>query len=391
VGRGGGRGPPAAARRRGDLLRRRATHGPAGPAASPDALHAGVEIGAKGVKFVVLEVFPSPEFGFDVEPQGDPETVNTTLVAGLEASNRFDPGALAETARAVAKLCAAARARHVPEGHLYVVGSSGLFSALRKKAGLSDAEKEDLVRANREALSGEVQRLTGKPVHFIDVAEEAERSYKGIVPRPYADDAVLYDIGSGNTKGAYPQGGDTFLTVDVPYGTRSYLDLLQKEGKKTGQPFAAVAPRVGEEALRQPLREQFDRKPGFRNRDRVYLSGGVIWALATYVHPENRRAMVDLTTPDDLNTFLGLLDKDRHAVFQECAARAGDDAKLRKEVEAEVKRVNDTFSADEMRAGAEVFRALSEEGQFRGKKLYFARYGYFGWLLSYVQDQGSSR
>jgi hypothetical protein len=361
-----------------------------GGGAATGSLHAGVEIGSKGVKSVVLEIFPSPEFGFDVEPQGDPETVNTTLVAGLEANNRFDPDALTDTARAVAKLCEGARAKNVPDDHLYVVGSSGLFGALRKKKGMPDAEKEDLIRANKEALSQAVQRQAGKAVRFIDAADEAERSFKGIVPRPYVNDAVLYDIGSGNTKAAYPQGADTFLTLEVPYGTKTYSDLVQKEMKKAGEPFAAVTRRLSEESLRKPLREQFDRKPGFRNRDRVYLSGGAVWALATYVHPENRRAMVDLT-PDDLNTFVGLLDKDRRAVLEGCAARAGGDEKLRKDVEAEVKRVNDTFSADELRAGAEVFRALSEEGQFAGKKLYFARYGYFGWLLSYVEEQGATR
>ena len=79
----------------------------------------------------------------------------------------------------------------------------------------------------------------------------------------------------------------------------------------------------------------------------------------------------------------------RQAVIEECVGKAAE--KDRKEVEKEIKRAVDTFKPDQMRAGAEVFRALAEEGQFSGKKLYFARTGMFAWLLAYVNEKGTNR
>lgn len=366
--------------------------------AGPGSLHAGIDIGSKGVKSVVLEVFFNPEFGYDVQPQGDPETVNTTLVAGLATNDHFDPDALADTARAVAKLYDGARTKYnVPEEHIYIVGSSGLFSALRKRKNLSEAQKEDLVRSNKEALAQAVQAKVGKRVHFIEAADEAEQLFKGIVPPRRAADAVMYDIGSGSTKGAYVSGKNSYTTLELPYGTKTYADYAQKEAKQSGSPPGDVVQSLADPALRQPLRDLFGRKPGFRNRDRAYLSGGIVWAVAMYVHPENRRTMVELK-PGDVDTFVAMLDRDPQAIVQQCADRAAaavkkrqDADKVRKEVAAEVKRVNDTFSPDEMRAGAEVFRALCAEGKLTGKKMYFARYGYFAWLLSYVQEKGAAQ
>jgi hypothetical protein len=356
------------------------------PSEDPHQLYAGLEIGSKGVKSIVLQVVPDAENGNAVYPTGDPQTIDTTLVAGLVEKSKFDDDALRDTVGALAKLYKAALAKKVPEEHIYLVGGSSLFSGLRKKKGLADADKEDIIRKNKEALARAVQEKVGKPLKFIDLADEAELYFKGTVPRPYADKAVLYDIGSGSTKGACLAAGDTVVPLELPYGTKTYAELVQKEVKKTGGSFATVAHRLSDEALRQPMRDQLGRKPLFRNRDRVYLNGGIVWVMATYVHPEDRRPMVPLETTD-VDVFVKMLDRDRQAVIDECVRKASD--KYKKEVEAEIKRAIDTFQPDEARAGAEVFRAVAAEGELKGKKLYFARTGLFAWLLVYVNEKGA--
>jgi hypothetical protein len=371
--------------------------GKGGSATQQGSLHAGIEIGSKGVKSVVLEVFSDAEYGYDVEPQNDAKTVNTTLVAGLAANNQFDPEALKDTARAVGKLYGEARNDlKVPEDHIYIVGSSGLFSPLRKKKNLSGTQRAELIKSNKEALAQAVREVVGKPVRFIDAADEAEQSFKGIVPRHCAGESALFDIGGGNTKGAYASAPNTFDTLELPYGTKTYFEFVKRESGKRRAPFGKAVRRLADAALRQPLHAQIERKRGFVNRQRVYLAGGVVWGLANYVHPENRRAMVELTT-DDLNTFEKMLGQDRQAVIDSCLAKiVADDKipkdqveKIRKAAEKDLKRVNDTYSAEELRAGLEVLRAVSDEGEFKGKKLYFARHGYYGWLLSYVEAKGA--
>jgi hypothetical protein len=362
-----------------------------GPSVSPDQLYAGIEIGSKGVKSVLLQVTPNPD-----DPDGDnavyllgdPQTIDTTLVAGLVEKNKFDDDALRDTVGAVDKLYRAARKQKVPEDHIHIVGGSSVFSGLRKKKGLPDAEKEAIVRKNKEVLGQAVQAKVGKPAQFIDAADEAELYFKGTVPRPHAEQSVVYDIGSGSTKGACQGAGSNVSSLELPYGTKTYAELVQKELKKTGGSFAAVAHRLSDAELRQPLRDQLGRKPLFRNRERVYLNGGIVWVMATYVHPEDRRPMVPLSLAD-VDTFVKMLERDKQSILDECVKKAA--AKDRKEVEKEVKRAIDTFNPDEARAGAEVFRAVAAEGEFQGKKLYFARHGLYAWLLVYVNEKGAAQ
>src|SRR2546430_180763 len=99
------------------------------PAALRADVHGGIEIGAKGVKATVVDVSEGPE-GLDARVlMGD--TRNTTLVAGLASSGRFSPDALEETGAAVSRFAAQMEKKYkVPPERIYVVGSSGLFSAL---------------------------------------------------------------------------------------------------------------------------------------------------------------------------------------------------------------------------------------------------------------------
>ncbi len=324
--------------------------------------------------------------GYKVYPQDEPQTINTSLVTGLEDRKRFDDDALRETARAVARLCKEAQTKYkVPEGHVYVIGGSSLFSGLRKK---NDPGAEEVIRKSKDELARAVQETAGRTIRFIEAADEAELLFKGTVPTPYADRAVLYDVGSGSTRGACASSPGTIMPLELHAGTKTYAAQVQKEAKKTGRPFAEEARRLADEALRQPLHEQFERKPPFLNRDRVYLNGGLVWVLATYVHPEDRGAMVPLDLRD-VDAFAQMIDLDRQAVIDRCVQRA--DAKDKKEVEKDVRRAVETFTPDQLRAGVEVFRALAAEGKFEGKKLYFARTGLFAWLLVYVKEKESVR
>jgi hypothetical protein len=364
-------------------------------APSDSNLHAGVEIGSTGVKSIVLKVFEDPDLGFDVEPLNDAKTINTALGTALLPSNDFAPDALRDTVRAVVLLYKQARAKYsVPKDQIYIVGSSGLFTALRGNKSLTPEQTAAAVRRNKEALSGAVQKEIGMPVRFIEVEEEATRSFKGIVPRPYVNDAVLIDVGGGNTKGAALEG-EWYTTFEVPLGSKTFYRQVSARAKKAGVSFRAEARRQAESDFRPALQGKLARKPALTNRKRVYLSGGAAWALATHTHPENRKAMVRLSH-EDVEAYLGMLKKDPKAVTEACLARVTDE-KARAKVRKELKRVHDVFKwakegeAEQLTAGAEILRGLSEDFDFKNKQVYFARHGLFSWLLSYVAERGAAR
>ncbi len=306
-------------------------------------------------------------------------TQNTTLVGGLAASGRFNPEALKQTVAAVSKFADRMRKEHkVPDSRLYVVGSSGLFSALTGKA--------DLIRMNREALVGAVRSACGLPMDFLDIGREAALTVVSVIPSTEAAGAVLLDIGSGDTKGGALDGDKGIITFGIPFGTVTFTDLVKARAGKGD--FAATAAALRAEVLRPALEKQLQRKKSLAARGRVYLSGGTVWALATLLRPEERGAHVPLSAAD-IDAFHKLLLASPGAVPVPDLSKIAD-PEVRKQARREVEQVRRTFTREHLLGGTEILKALAAAFHFgdEGRQVAFARNGYLGWILGYVKEKG---
>jgi len=345
-------------------------------------LHGGIEVGSTGVKATVVRVTPQTD-GTDLKVEMG-KSVNTTLVAGLAESGTFDAEALKDTVEQVGKFYSLLQSEHrVPVKNIYLVGSSGLVSAL--------GAKKDRIQANQDLLADAVRKATGKGMDFITVEREIELSILGIVPPKQRGDALLLDIGGGNTKGGYCSGEKSFVHVSVPYGTKTFTEAVKLRSAKSQTPFPAQVSELATELLVPALKQQVEKQPGLATRERVYLSGGAVWALATLVRPADRSALVELTTAD-LDAFLKKLTDDPKSI--PAADIDGITGKVaRTEVTLELRRIKDTFNPQNLLAGATILKTMSQELDFAraGKKIYFARNGYLGWLLAYVNEQSGVR
>jgi exopolyphosphatase/pppGpp-phosphohydrolase len=289
-------------------------------------VHGGIEIGAKGVKATVLDVTDGTE-GYDAKVLLS-GTKNTALTAGLASAGRFEAGALKDTSAAVTKFAEQMRREYkVPDTRIYVVGSSGLFSAL--------GSKKDAIQANQEALAAAIREACGLKIRFINVRREIELSIAGIVPAKCAADSLLLDIGGGNTKGGYHEPGKDCVTVSIPYGSVTFADLVKKHAEKGN--YAESAATLRAEVLTPALKKGIDEKPELLKRQRVYLSGGAIWAMASFVRPSDRRSYVALTAAD-LAAYHKLLLKTPDA-FPEIDLSAIEDEAMRKAAQKEIERV----------------------------------------------------
>jgi exopolyphosphatase/pppGpp-phosphohydrolase len=338
-------------------------------------VHGGIEVGAKGVKATVIDVTGGEDgFGVKVLMTG---TRNTTLVAGLAASGRFDAGALKDTAAAVAAFAAQMQKEHkVPAERLHVVGSSGLFSAL--------AGQKDAIQANKETLAAAVRDACGLKMDFIDVNREVELSFVGAVPPRYADSAVLFDVGGGNTKGGYCGAGKDCISASIPYGSVTFTDLVKKRAEKGN--YAETAAALREEVLAPGLKKALEGKPGLAKREHVYLSGGAAWALATLVRPGDRGAYVALTA-EDVDAYRDLLRK-ANGEFPAPDLSAIPDAAVRQAAQKEIEQVKGVFKPDQLLAGAEILKALADEVGFgKDRKVAFARNAQVAWILAYVVEK----
>jgi hypothetical protein len=137
--------------------------------------------------------------------------------------------------------------------------------------------------------------------------------------------------------------------------------------------------------FRQALRRELEIKPGMLHRKRVFLTGNIVWAMTTLLYPEDRQVFIPLTYED----VVQFADKAARSPRELLSTNASSirDRKTRQEVEQELGAIRNTFSTRQLVAGAELLKAAAEELKWQDKKLWFARLGHFGCILSYLRLQ----
>jgi exopolyphosphatase/pppGpp-phosphohydrolase len=222
---------------------------------------------------------------------------------------------------------------------------------------------------------------------FINVRREAELSVAGVVPGKFRKEAVLIDVGSGNTKGGYFGTDNQICTFSVPFGTVSFAELVTGAGGS----FPDQVRKLREEKLAPAVKKQLATAVEMTTRRRVYLSGGIVWATATLTHPEDRRAFTPLTVTDidDLHKRLAAEPGKFPRTDLSAIADEGKEQQAREEIE----KVKKVYTPEQLLAGLQVLKALADEMQLAAgeKQVYFARHGSLAWILGYVVEKGGER
>lgn len=343
-------------------------------AATAAGLYGGVEVGAKGVKAVVIEV-PSKADAGDVKVLFNKST-NVGL-APTAKDAKLDPKLVGEAAAAVAEFAKLMTTEHkVPAANVSVVGSSGLLAA--------NAGNADVVKQNQEVLSAAVKKAAGLDVAYLDADREAALSVAGTVPPAHAADGLLVDVGGGNTKGGF-RGDKGVVTFAIPYGTSTFAAAV----KSKGGDFPAEVARLRDAELVPAVKAAFAKDAGFGKRRHVYLSGGVAWSVATLAHPADRSAFTPLTVAD-LTAVEKMLAAADAVPTPDLSGIA--DPEARKAAEKEVEAVKKVYTRDQLYAGVQVLKAVvSELDPSGGKKVAFARNGQYAWIIGYVAESSADR
>jgi serine/threonine protein kinase len=340
--------------------------------AENQSLYGGIEIGAKGIKAVVLKVDSSKD-GYEATTLKPMEAVNTTLMSGVAQTGKFSPEAIDETAKAVKTLYTEMQNKYrVATERIYIIGSSGL-----QKPGQYNSDVD-----NKDELVRKIEGATGRKMIFIDVDQEARDSIKETIPDEYLETAILVDIGSGNTKGGYHEGD--FVPMNIPYGTVTFTDEVMKRGG-TGNNFAPEAVKLRSELLVPALQNQVQRKAPLVRRGRVYLTGGIVWVMTTLLHPGSHDTYVKITA-DDINKFEKMaLDKDP-GLKKPDVSSIKDPKSLKVIQDAAGK-----FGPENLIAGAELLQAVSSEFELVNKDIYFRDTSEWGWLFTYVKLEAAEQ
>ena len=339
-------------------------------------LYAGVEIGAKGIKLSVIEVKMGKNGTNEYELKTD-TSINTDAAALSYQSEK-------ETHDAITFFYDQIRKRYqIPSSRIHIVISSGL--------------KQELDRYNKvEYFANVVRPKDLDPnirIRYITVDEEAELSFKGIVPAINRLNSNQLDVGSGNTKGGYINGNRSFIPVTFPLGTKSFQRLV--EAHMTGNPkiedYLQTAEKIIADSLGRVMVYQFMDKKDFKSKD-IYISGGIVWCMASLMHPETiRQNHVELSRQDFADF--------RQLIFSSYDSLIKPD--LRKMMNAEdakasldnIKRVVNTYDQKALLSGAIWLDELIDQVNTvnPGKKFIFPRYAYVGWISGYIMDKISKK
>ncbi len=335
----------------------------------PKTLYAGIEIGSKGVKAMVIELSPADEEGIYNTDTKMRKSINTGIISNVVKTGLFLDSAINETALAVKELLYEIKDKYgVLETNIFIVGSSGLLQA-----------------KNKNKLLERVYEQTGKEMGFISAEKEVFFNILGSIPEKYRSSALSLDIGSGNTKIGFIENlGDSSRTVsiEIPFGTVSFTDTIQKEAG-TKEKFVAISKRLNK-LITDKIDNEAQRKPVLKNRSPIFIVGGIVWAMTTLLYPENQDSFVKLTA-SDINRFYVSLAKNLEGVLNPDPSKIKDNT-IREEALKQIQAVKDTFTNENLIAGAEILKATSDKLNFKNKELYFSRYG--SWLWGYIAAGG---
>jgi serine/threonine protein kinase len=336
-----------------------------------------IEIGSKGIKGAVIqELDTANEEGFKYKAREEKEGIAPRNV------NASKPSAQDETVKGVSGIMKEIQDRFsIPCEQILIYGSSGLA----KKA------------PNKEALTKEIEKATGREMKFISPEDEARFVFDGVVPEWRRNEVITIDIGSGNTKGSFLKDAQKkeYENYEVAVGTGDFSREIDK--KRGSDKFVTAAEKAKKEVVIPQIREAIQRKPGILNSPRIYLAGGISWALATLTHPcdkdqtvkrkEERVAGFTKLRAEDINTFYNNTTRDRKTLFQPNLGACSPEQLVRAQKDI-AKIQKDTFSENDLIAGAEILRAFSEELKFSEREsIFFARYAIEALPIGYLIQQ----
>lgn len=334
-----------------------------------DEVYAGIDIGSKGVKLSLIGVTLNARGQYEYATKYD-NTKNTDPMVLSSQSN-------AATLAAVQAFLTEAETKHaITKDRIFVVVSSGLKQEIDKKC----------VQATFDGQIVAPIKNAGYKFDYITPEQEGQYLAKGIVPPRQLQTVSVLDVGSGNTKGgAFTSGGESFDPIAFPFGTKSFANEIKKYQYATPQEFGNMGKLLIDGRFKAEIADEVNRHPVLKNRPNIYLSGGIVWAIATYLKADKINDIFVELTAADIRRFKEMAINDYQKLIDPNLSGIDDDALFEK-AKTEVGRVTSTFEQEALIAGSIWLEALVNEWSASGpkKKLYFARQGVVGWLTGYI-------
>jgi tetratricopeptide (TPR) repeat protein len=336
-----------------------------------ERIYAGIEIGAKGVKLSVVGIRLTIDGFYDFTIKHD-ESFNANIVQMTEQS-------VQDAIKAANGFLDVARKKYeLDDKHIFVVASSGVKQVAEQKGKLDEIKKKFTENIK-----------TKNPIRFISAEEESYYVIMGTTMPKFRANSTTIDIGSGNTKGGFLSGErlEKLEAVTFDFGTETFSHFIEENKYDRLLGYDSLAKVLAKERIYPAVQKEYARHGGLRTRQMVNLVGGITWTVATFMYPENALDPFVPISPYAVRRFRNDVIKQYELVTAPNLEYITDEP-LRLAAQENVKRAKASFTREEMIAGAIILDAVvnSLASETSGKKFYYARYGYIGWITGYVME-----
>ncbi|WP_428229925.1 exopolyphosphatase [Flavobacterium sp.] len=328
-------------------------------------LYAGIEIGRRAIKTSILDINNIKKADYKIlyfsnERISLADHINTYGEIPQEDINKTSIIVLDQLKKIREEF-------KIPEANIFIVAAP-VFSSAR----------------NIDVLRNKITTLSNKSFDVINVDEEAKMLVKGAIPPVDYSNALLLDIGAQTTKGGYidelTDNKLEFIPLELDFGTMTLTDAVKKTVVNQSQ--ANDMSTYQEKSfdfntvLRKKIKEMLDANPLLLKKEKIYLSGGAVWAFSTLYFNENVKDHYISFNLEDVMNYDAILKNN----FNKYNTLAKTDK--------EAARVLSTYDQKYLISANNILaNCLESIPNLATKKIYFVKDGQVTWLMSYIADR----
>jgi hypothetical protein len=339
-----------------------------------------IEISTAGVKAIVVEpYYRNGEYDYEMKYKFEDKNISSGNLQ--EDGKTFDPNTLEATRNAVQEFFDDMRSKHqLPVGRIAVIRSSGVI------AGFKNVE---VLEQNRKLLNDIVRKITTQEMDEFTPFYEAKYTAQFVIHSDKKTESLLMDIGSGNIKGGYFNSDGHFLSTDVNMGTKRFakaiLAKIKEDKKDEAKDFDAIASSLRDTLVTKEFKSGIANNGALATKNRVYLCGGITWALRTFTHPteDTKKLYVEIKL-EDIKAFQKLVQENTPDQLKKKLLDQVEDESQKKAIEKEIANVQKVFNPQELKAGAELLNSLADTYEFSRKMVLFYSKGPVAPQMGYV-------
>ena len=320
----------------------------------------GIEIGSKGVKISIIDVQNIKKSTYTIKQFW---TENVGIAKGISIDGNLIQSDIENASQVVSnnyqKLLNEFR---IEDSRIFIVASSGVGLA-----------------KNTAVLVARIKELTNKTTDVISSQLEAKLSFKGCIPPKFYDQALLLDIGGGNTKGGYVDvvndENTVFFPLNLDLGTITLTEKLKKKISTEKITDFTNESILYSASLKEEVFEMLNKRAKTFDKKNIYTSGGAVWAFYTLSTLGEATENFNAFTIDDVLKYDQILKYN----FEKFQAFAKNDKEL--------ERVLNTYSQKHLISANNILISCLQNLDIKeNKKIYFVKNGQIAWLLSYIAD-----